>query len=860
VPIVSAIAIVGLLIAAGVTWMNRPHRRHAGSGDGSATGSGSGGSAAAAAIGGVRLTGIVVDGTGAPVIGAEVSAELEQGAVDRSLAGTGSGSGVTGGGGKPVRAPATGKDGRFVVQGLVAGRYRLRVSGPGLVPAEVRYVPVPSDEARIVVARQVSVDGKVVDGGVAAPNAMVGLRGEAIGGVLEQKVDAKGEFHFANLPEGRYQVYAWQAALAARAVRVNRLGAGPFTPVELRLEAATIVVGRVVDREEGVGLIAAVELRPSGDDQAPRYARSGDDGVFRIEGVPNGTWIADAFAPGYASSGGVELQAGRGVPELALTRGGTIEGQILDGEGKPIEGAAVRALVGGAGAGGDASATDAGAVEQSAAVDQDKLRRFSGRIAAAAAAATGAATVAAANGGDPDLLPRGELGVTVGPIPPIPPAGAQVARPASIDTSAAGGNVLVGEPPPLAATDPARASIWVTGPDGRYRIRGAPRGKATVLALASGYAEGRSKQVTIELGQTITKIDIVLTVGTMIAGRVLDGRGAPVAGAQVSVVPDVGGGRLDAFTDGEGKYRIGPVSGAVELSATAYGHGVARKKLELAAGRGSVPAERQEDLVLAVADAMLAGTLDDATGAPVAGGTLEIVGGAGEGRRAVTGADGTFSLDMLPSGPVRLRIVHPDYPPAEVDAVAATGTPARVRLRLPLGGAVEGVLLDAYSGAGLAGIAVSGEGPGGSTTDATTDKDGRWRLGPLAPGHWRVTVAQPGYRPLARELDVPAARAPGVTSVRDVRLDLARGAMVGGTVRDGRGQRIANATVTVQAVDGGSSGGAAEGITDAAGEFRIRDCPTGELSIGASRGTERGTIRVTIRPGDEVLGLAIEIR
>ena len=36
---------------------------------------------------------------------------------------------------------------------LVAGRYRLRVTGPGVLPAEVRYVPVPSDEARIVVEK-----------------------------------------------------------------------------------------------------------------------------------------------------------------------------------------------------------------------------------------------------------------------------------------------------------------------------------------------------------------------------------------------------------------------------------------------------------------------------------------------------------------------------------------------------------------------------------------------------------------------------------------------------------------------------------------------------------------------------------
>ena len=208
-------------------------------------------------------------------------------------------------------------------------------------------MPVPSDEARIVVARQIGIDGTVTDGGKPVANAMVGIRGDAIGGALEVKTDTSGAFHVPNLPEGRYQVYAWQAALAARAVRVNRLGAGPFSPVELRLEAGAIVVGRVIDRDEGTGIVAAIELRPTGDDQAPRYARSGDDGVFRIEGVPNGRWIADAFASGYLSPGGVELDAGKGVPELALARGAGVEGKVVDGAGHPVAGATVRAITAG---------------------------------------------------------------------------------------------------------------------------------------------------------------------------------------------------------------------------------------------------------------------------------------------------------------------------------------------------------------------------------------------------------------------------------------------------------------------------------------------------------------------------------
>src|SRR3569623_2092303 len=372
---------------------------------------------------GVRITGFVVDGAGLPVSGAVVQADLEQGAVDRALApakkgagsasgtgsasasgsGSGSGSGTgTGTGSGSEQSYPTGTDGHFIVEGLVPGRYKLRVTGAGLLAAEVRFVPVPSDEARIVVARQISIDGTVTDGGKPVAAAMVGIRGDAIGGALEIKTDTKGAFHVPNLPEGRYQVYAWQAALAARAVRVNRL------------EAGAIVVGRVIDRDEGTGIVAAIELRPTGDDQAPRYARSGDDGVFRIEGVPNGRWIADAFAPGYLSPGGVELDAGKGVPELALARGASVEGKGDGGAGHPVAGATVRAITAGT-----------NPTEYSAEVDQDRLRRFSGRMAAPTAPTL-------AMGSDPQLIARGELGVMIGPIPPVPPQGAEDARAAAV--------------------------------------------------------------------------------------------------------------------------------------------------------------------------------------------------------------------------------------------------------------------------------------------------------------------------------------------------------------------------------------------------------------------------------------------
>ena len=783
-----------------------------------------------AGLGGPHLTGFVVDGAGMPVAGAIVTAAPELGA------GSGAAGSAAGGGSaaNAMFALPTAADGRFVIGGLVPGRYRVGVTGPGLLAAEVRFVPVPSDEARIVVARQISIDGTVTDGGKPVASATVGIRGDAIGGALEVTSDGSGAFHVPDLPEGRYQVYAWREALAARAVRVNRLGAGPFAPVELRLEAGAIVVGRVIDRSEGTGLVAAVELRPSGDDQAPRYARSGADGVFRIEGVPNGKWIADAFAPGYTSPGGVELDAGRGVPELALERGAAIEGRVVDATGHPIAGASVRAISAGA-----------SPTEYSADVDQDRLRRFSGRSAAPT-------TTATAPGADPQLIQRGELGVMVGPIPPLPLPGEQIARPAAvIDPKAA--TVLVGEPPPLPVADPSRASIWTTGTDGRYRIRGIARGKVTALAIAASYAEGRSREVAVGTGEVVTDVDIVLGAGTYIVGRVTDQHGDPVAGAEVSAAPEVGA-PVENFCDGDGSYRIGPVSGKLVLRVTAYGHVEVRVPLELAQPTGTTAGEQRQDVVLETADATLAGTVVDSTGVPVGGAHVEVVGGPGEGRGATTAGDGTFSIAMLPRGRLRVRVEHAQYPTQEVDATSST-TGERARLVVELGGAIEGVLLDARSGAPLASTTITASGPAGFSSDASTATTGLWKLGPVAAGHWRLTVQLPGYMTLVREVDVPTAASPGGTSVRDIRLELQRGALIGGTVRDSRGERVAGAHVVIK-----SAAGEVAGDADSQGEFRIHDAPTGDVDVVATHGDAGGSTRVTVNPGDEVLGLALEIR
>jgi hypothetical protein len=412
------------------------------------------------------------------------------------------------------------------------------------------------------------------------------------------------------------------------------------------------------------------------------------------------------------------------------------------------------------------------------------------------------------------------------------------------------GTGALGEPPPL-PTDPTRASIFVTGADGRYRIRGLGRGAAIVLAALPGLAEGRSKVVTAGPGEAARDVDVVLSAGVFVVGQITDQHLAAVIGATVTATPE-DGLPLETTTDADGRYRLGPLVGKVALHAAAFGHDQVDRALVLAAPRGPTAGEQREDLRLAVADAVLAGAITDDDGVPVDAAEVAVRGGAADGRRAMTARDGTFRIDQLPPARLHVRVVHGAYPALEADLTP--GTPAS--LRLLRGGGIEGALFDDARGAVVAGVTIVGRGPGTARAEATTDKAGQWKLAPLAPGTWKLEVRQPGYLTATREVVVPAARYAGGTSVRDLRVDLRRGALIGGTVRDRNGNRVPRAHVVARAVDGVT----AEVDTDSAGEFQLRDCPTGPLVITASEGERRGEAAVTMRAGDTLMTLTLELR
>lgn len=348
--------------------------------------------------------------------------------------------------------------------------------------------------------------------------------------------------------------------------------------------------------------------------------------------------------------------------------------------------------------------------------------------------------------------------------------------------------LAVPELPRLAATSPdgmvEPRSLYEdtrsTGADGAFTFAAAPR---TRLALSVAHPTHMPWHGPVALGAA--PVLVTLQRGASIRGVVRDEAGAPVAGARVAawhtdrptqrVVADATGGfQLDGLD----------LTREVLLTAYAAGHAPGSRSVAPVAGGAH---EASSDVVLTLpAPAALRGTLEDPTGAPVAGATVHLAGGpptegATAQRRALieltcaTSATvdftGGFVFDGLPSGRYTLTARAPRDPLRKVVAVLEVGRGATsVALALPREATealVSGRVVEASTGRALRHFRVDvkrATGDGWTVNPFEQDAvDGRFQ----APLAWTagqtycVEVTAPGYtawRTAPMQLDSAEAR------------------------------------------------------------------------------------------------------
>jgi hypothetical protein len=332
-------------------------------------------------------------------------------------------------------------------------------------------------------------------------------------------------------------------------------------------------------------------------------------------------------------------------------------------------------------------------------------------------------------------------------------------------------------------------------------------------------------------------------------GRVQDEAGRAIPGARVLALGpgDAGAGEapLVAMADEDGRFRFDHlVAGAYALLVEAPGLAPAR--------RGGVAVPGAEAVVrLAGQGAAVEGVVV-AGGVPVAGARVRLGSEGAVARETTSGSDGRFVLHGLGRGAAFvLRAAHGARASRAIAASTGEGA-APARLELGPAFAVTGVVVD-ERGRPVPEVEVRAESePGDPLAEAmTTQLDGRFRLGPLAAGAWRLSARAAGF--VARTLTLGPAAPP------EQRLVLTRAAELFGRVVDARGAVVAKADVRCVAAGGDElavilaplplaaeaaalapgAGRAGVGVralrTDAKGAFRVSELPPGAYHLEISR-------------------------
>jgi carboxypeptidase family protein len=270
---------------------------------------------------GSRISGRVVDESGAPVARARVLAVPE------------------GPGGGGAAGPLD-ENGGFVIENLSPGRFTLAVAAPGFPPVQRKGIEVAAGKdvsgLEVAVRKGATVEGRVTaaDGRPAPGTRLRVMPAADSGGPLlaavglpEAVAGEDGAYQLEGVPEGTRSIAAEERD-HPKAVQTLAVQPGS-NRLDFQLVDGREVSGRVIDPQGQPVPGAEVSLSSR---SAARYAATGPDGGFRMTAIPDGAYRLLAKKDGWAPAQSAEEVRVAGGPVeglvLRLDRGGAIVGRI----------------------------------------------------------------------------------------------------------------------------------------------------------------------------------------------------------------------------------------------------------------------------------------------------------------------------------------------------------------------------------------------------------------------------------------------------------------------------------------------------------------------------------------------------
>ncbi|HUF17837.1 MAG TPA: carboxypeptidase-like regulatory domain-containing protein, partial [Thermoanaerobaculia bacterium] len=722
----------------------------------------------------------------------------------------------------------TDENGRYVVPDPDRWADTMTVFHPDFARTVVPRRPQSKWSMDVSPAKGVAISGRVVaaDGKSPVAGARIFVDGWYAGESGEN-----GSFSLVNLPSNWTEIRAvkeGQLASRTRATGSNSL---------LRMGRASALRGTVTEagsRRPVAG--ASISLNRTGQQAAPEWVISDAKGNFSLPSMTPGTFRVAVSAPGYAQPvpSDVSVAAGETVSRpLIVSRGGSLEGVVLDENGKPV-----------AAAGVIADRRPPGMPLPPPMFIRDGSRAFTapdGRFVIRNLAPEEGYNVQANREGFAEGRETG-IEITAGErrsgVRITLPSGYELAgRVADQRGRGIAGATIVATKALPEVRGMRRAFFYgaaiedgpTTSANGSFSLRLA-EGTYDIEIRREGFAPRQLPNVRVERNND--PLSVVLVEGVAIAGRVVTAGGSPVADAGMTLHSTELGLLGSTMTSVDGSFAFEDLAaGAATLSVM--------KPDDFIQFSQPVKAPDTNVMIELPAGGGVTGrVLDRSSKQPLtsfSAGLSNVRSGGGAMRvgppmmKEFRSDDGSFVLENVPVGQHQIQVSAPGYVTARLSGVnVEEGKSVRdFEVLMEPGVRVTGKVTGP-DGAGLESVFIQAQDPADRMAMApmrpmTTDADGEYVIEGLAAGERTLRFNKQGYVPEQKAVNI---------SGKEARVDvrLSRGLEVRGTVVDASGRPVAEASVMAQA-----PGAGARASSDTNGAFTIEGLTAGRYSITATK-------------------------
>jgi hypothetical protein len=445
-------------------------------------------------------------------------------------------------------------DGEFKLDGVSALPVRIEVAAPGYVPRTVDVDVLEDKETHVHVELRgrAMLSGKVLDVDTAKPipSASIFIQGTS----YKAQTNVDGEFRLEDVPSLPVNIEV--AAKGYKSVVVNqKLEPGKEGRLEIPLGGNGVVDGKVIDAVAN-SPVAGARVAIDG---TTRVAETVDDGTFRIEGLRGEKVRVLITAPGFEDQVLDQPLVSDAVTSVMVQLKGdaAVEGVVVDlYKENPLPMVKIKLE--------DSMFSTSTDAEGRFRIDglQAGNQKF---VATLKGFQTKTVDVRLESG--KPVKTRIELGGE-----------------ATVTGDVTDGTT--GKPIGKAEVSLANSSLSTqSSAEGRFKLDGLLGGEAEILFTAPGYFPQTSKQNVASKGET--EVHLQLIGAGEAEGRIVDGEGRGVAGANVTMI----GSGHTAISDEEGAFRMTKCpTGPAELQITAAGYETALIRQVLAIdGRTNLP-------------------------------------------------------------------------------------------------------------------------------------------------------------------------------------------------------------------------------------------------------------------------------